>query len=355
MTRVVTALYDSILQAELALAHLSSEVGVEDGEIVDRSPAGRTRLARAKLSPEEQAACARKIERGGFLLIAQVSSAHDPDRIANLLRDIPLDGIGKADAHQPPPNPATGQFEGFRVEDPAAAKAAATPPAPVAPPPPVSARAPSASLRGTPGPARAAPAPGAPANPRLVGQFEGFWVEDPKAAATPEIPSAPAGPAPAQATVAEERIPVVEEHLRVDKREVSRGGARVHSHVTEEPVYREVELLAERASIERRPVGRQLSPEEVEQGGLLRGRVFEISEMREEAEVSKEAVVREEVVVRKTVHDRVEQIDDTVLRTEVEIEQGSRTPGERSAFPGLEGQRGSSPRASAELDRSNSH
>ena len=118
-----------------------------------------------------------------------------------------------------------------------------------------------------------------------------------------------------------ERIPVVEEELRVGKRETRRGGARVRSYVTETPVRQEVELLEERSSIERRPAERRLTEEEIIAGGLLQERVIEISEMREEPVVSKEAWVREEVVVRKNIERRIETIEDTVRRTEVEVEE----------------------------------
>lgn len=46
-------------------------------------------------------------------------------------------------------------------------------------------------------------------------------------------------------TVAEERIPIVEEELRVGKREVERGGARVRSYVTETPVSEQVNETVE--------------------------------------------------------------------------------------------------------------
>ena len=55
-------------------------------------------------------------------------------------------------------------------------------------------------------------------------------------------------------TVAEERIPIVEEELRVGKREVERGGARVRSYVTETPVSQQINLREEHVSVERRPV-----------------------------------------------------------------------------------------------------
>lgn len=281
MTRVVTALYDTVPQAELALAHLASEVGMEEGEIVDSSIAGRTKLARMNLSPKERAASERAIADGGYLLIARVDKAHDPQRIVTLLKDIPRDGLGRSNE---PALASGGEFEGFRVEDPKAAQTGA---------------------QGPDDAATSAPAAPAPAT-RNVGPWEGFRVED---------------PAQTEQTEAEERIPLVEEELRIGKREVLRGGARVRAHVEERPVQHEVELFEEHVSIERRPATRKLSEEELEAGGLLRDRVIEVSAMREEALVSKGAFVREELVVKKTTERRTKRIDDTIRRTEVETER----------------------------------
>ena len=134
--------------------------------------------------------------------------------------------------------------------------------------------------------------------------------------------SAPASQAPArEAVVEEQRIPVVEEELRVGTRQVVRGKARVHSHMTEAPAREGVELAQERIDIERRPVNRRLSDEEVAQSGLLQDRVFRFAAVREEAVVSKEAFVREELIVTKDVETRVEEISTTVRRTEVEVDR----------------------------------
>ena len=310
MTRIVTALYDTGPQAELALAHLNSEVGVEEGQIVDRSIAGRTKLAKVRLDPAERTACERELESGGYLLIARVDSAADPDRIVALLRDVPRDGLGKPNA-APPRGP--GQFESFRVEDPKGAQPSAPAMQPPTPPP--------------------APAP-APAKPPVAAQAEGFWVEDSKAPPLPPAAAASTASTPPQAPAEEQRIPIVEEELRIGKREVVRGGARVHASIIERPVREEIELASERTSVERRPAGRKLSEEELEAGGLLRERTIEISEMREEAVISKEAFVREELVVKKTVERRTETIDETVRHTEVQAE---RLPpgGDRPAFGGF--------------------
>lgn len=112
----------------------------------------------------------------------------------------------------------------------------------------------------------------------------------------------------------EQSIPVVEERLRVGKREVDRGGVRVRSYTVEEPVRENVSLREERVEIERRPGRAAASPE------MFRDQTIEVSERGEEAVVEKDAVVKEEVVVRKTADDRTETVEDTVRHTEVDVE-----------------------------------
>lgn len=123
-------------------------------------------------------------------------------------------------------------------------------------------------------------------------------------------------------SVSEERIPMIEEQLQVGKREVVRGGVRVRSYVVEQPVHEEVNLREEHVSVERRPVDQPVSSADLADGdnNLLRERNIEVTETAEEAVVAKEARVREEVVVRKDVEERTKQIDDTVRRTAVEID-----------------------------------
>ncbi|MBV8970888.1 MAG: YsnF/AvaK domain-containing protein [Sphingomonadaceae bacterium] len=117
----------------------------------------------------------------------------------------------------------------------------------------------------------------------------------------------------------EEVIPVVEERLRVGKREVERGGARVRSYIREVPVNEQVTLRDEHVEVERRPVDRALGVGDLD-GDLLRERTVEMTETAEEAVVAKEARVVEEVVVRKTADTHTENVHDTVRRTEVEVD-----------------------------------
>ncbi|WP_181705085.1 YsnF/AvaK domain-containing protein [Chthonobacter rhizosphaerae] len=114
----------------------------------------------------------------------------------------------------------------------------------------------------------------------------------------------------------DEAIPVVEERLRVGKRDVNHGRVRIRSYVIEQPVHESVNLRQEHVDIERRPVDRAVTAGD----DLFRERTIEVEERGEEAVVSKEARVVEEVRLRKDATERTDQIDDTVRRTEVEIE-----------------------------------
>jgi uncharacterized protein (TIGR02271 family) len=132
-------------------------------------------------------------------------------------------------------------------------------------------------------------------------------------------------------TVQEEHIPIVEEQLRVGKREVNRGGARVRSYVREVPVHEQVSLREEHVSVERRPVSDTMSADSLG-SDAFQERNIEMTETAEEAVVAKEAQVREELVVKKTAEEHVEKIDDTVRRTEVDVDEGVSGSENRSAF-----------------------
>jgi uncharacterized protein (TIGR02271 family) len=114
----------------------------------------------------------------------------------------------------------------------------------------------------------------------------------------------------------EETIPVVEEQLRVGKRDVNLGRVRVRSYIVEEPVSEEVRLRADRVEIERRPVDRALGAGE----SAFEDRTIEAEEHSEEAIVSKEARVTEEIGLRRESAERTETVSDRVRRTEVEVE-----------------------------------
>jgi uncharacterized protein (TIGR02271 family) len=115
-------------------------------------------------------------------------------------------------------------------------------------------------------------------------------------------------------------VPIVEEQLKVGKRQVQRGGVRVYSRVTERPVEERVDLREEHVIVDRRPVDRAASEADV---AALGDSEIVVTETAEEAVVAKEARVVEEVVVSKATTQRTETVRDTVRRTEVEVEQMS--------------------------------
>jgi len=116
-----------------------------------------------------------------------------------------------------------------------------------------------------------------------------------------------------------EAIPVVREEIRVGKRAVNRGGVRVVSRVTEQPVEEQINLREERVNVERRPVDRPVTDADAKHA--FRERAIEATEMAEEAVVAKDARVVEEVVVNKDVDQRTETVRDTVRRTDVDVQK----------------------------------
>ncbi|MFP5077050.1 YsnF/AvaK domain-containing protein [Rhizobium sp. YIM 134829] len=114
----------------------------------------------------------------------------------------------------------------------------------------------------------------------------------------------------------EEVIPVVQEDLRIGKRDVNNGRVRVRSYVVETPVNESVSLRDERVEVSRRAVDRPLSDADT----AFTDRTISAEEHREEAVVSKDARVVEEISLKKTAEQRQETISDSVRKTEVEVE-----------------------------------
>nr|WP_222857982.1 YsnF/AvaK domain-containing protein [Rhizobium cauense] len=120
-------------------------------------------------------------------------------------------------------------------------------------------------------------------------------------------------------------IPVVEENLRVGKRDVNHGSVRVRAYTVEEPVSEDVRLHDENVEIERRAVDRPVSDAD----DAFRDRMISAEEHHEEAVVRKEARVVEEIGIRKTASGRTETINETVRKTEVEVDD-ERSPQSQS-------------------------
>lgn len=124
--------------------------------------------------------------------------------------------------------------------------------------------------------------------------------------------------------IAQERsrvIPVVEEALEVGKRQVDLGSVRVVSRMVETPVNESVTLREEHANIERRPVDRPASEAEM---ANFKGESIEVRETAEKAVINKTARVVEEVTVGKTATERTEQVNDTVRKTVVDVQNDGR-------------------------------
>jgi uncharacterized protein (TIGR02271 family) len=127
------------------------------------------------------------------------------------------------------------------------------------------------------------------------------------------------------------RIPVIEEELRVGKREVEGGGVRVRTRVVERPVEEAIRLREERVSVERRPVNRPVSEADL---NAFREGTFELRERSEEAVVDKTARVVEEVAINKEVGERTETVRDTVRSTDVNVEETGGTKVRRATATG---------------------
>lgn len=111
-------------------------------------------------------------------------------------------------------------------------------------------------------------------------------------------------------------FPVVEEEIRIGKRTVERGAARINTRVEEVPVEEQVTLREEHVNVERRPVDR---PATDVPGAFTEGS-FDVVEHAEQVVADKQTRVVEEVVIKKEVTERAEAVRDTVRRTEIEVE-----------------------------------
>jgi uncharacterized protein (TIGR02271 family) len=113
-------------------------------------------------------------------------------------------------------------------------------------------------------------------------------------------------------------LEVVEEQLQVGKREVDHGGVRVVQRVSEKPVHETVRLHEEHAVVDRHPVDRVASSEDLAD---FKDATLEVRETSEQAVVAKTARVVEEVRVGKEVREHDEVIEDTLRRKDVDVER----------------------------------
>jgi len=267
MTRTITALFDTHDAADRAARDLATRVGGVRGRIHDTTTAGE--LSSLGIPGEDLEVLREKVRRGGAVLHAEVPD----DRFAAAAEVMEHAGAVDFDEQE-----ATWRREGWT------------------------------------GATTAVPAAGA-----RTGAATGTTTGTTTGATTGTTTGATTG-----ATVGatglrpggEEVIPVIEEHLRVGKREVGHGRVRIRSYVVETPVQEQVTLHEERVQVERRPVDRPVGASD----DVFRDKTIEATETSEEAVVAKEARVKEEVVVRKTEEERTQTVSDKVRQTKVEVD-----------------------------------
>ncbi|PAW31386.1 stress response protein ysnf [Pantoea vagans] len=114
----------------------------------------------------------------------------------------------------------------------------------------------------------------------------------------------------------EDVLRLAEERLEVGKRLVSEGSTRVRRYTVTDRVSENVSLHEQHAEIFRRPVSETGSPDQVDWSE----KTVEVEETHEQPVVNKTAQIIEEVVLRKEASDRVETINDSVRRQEVDID-----------------------------------
>ena len=118
---------------------------------------------------------------------------------------------------------------------------------------------------------------------------------------------------------AKARFQEIQENLKIGKREVVRGGVRVHKYVDTDVQEETLRLREEHVDVDRTRVNKTLSPEEAD--AAFREDSVEMVERAEEAVVEKTAVVTGEVAVGKDVNVREETVGGEVRSTRVEVEQ----------------------------------
>ena len=111
-----------------------------------------------------------------------------------------------------------------------------------------------------------------------------------------------------------------EEELRVGKRQVRTGGARLRKWVETQPVEASVEVQRETARVTREPVDQPVGPAEIG------GEEIEVSLREEKAVAQKETVAKERIGLEKDVVTDVETVRDEIRKERVDVE-GDTTSG----------------------------
>jgi len=113
------------------------------------------------------------------------------------------------------------------------------------------------------------------------------------------------------------KIPIIEENLEVGKEEIETGGKRLRSRIVERPVEENLRLREEHVYVQRTPVDREATDSDFDK---FEERDIEMIEHAEVPIVNKQARVVEEVSLKKDTDERSEKIEDTVRKTELDVE-----------------------------------
>lgn len=117
-------------------------------------------------------------------------------------------------------------------------------------------------------------------------------------------------------------IPIIEEQLQIDKRVVETGGVRVRSQIIEKPVEENVRLRNQYVIVNRHSVNREVTDKDF---SSFREGEIEFLELAEVPVVAKHARVVEEVEIGSQVSEHEETVQETLRRTDVEIEEINRS------------------------------
>ena len=123
-----------------------------------------------------------------------------------------------------------------------------------------------------------------------------------------------AGTAAPRTTTGEAEVVRSEEELRVGKREVEAGRARLRKWVETEPVQADVDLRRESVRVERQPIDQPVSDAEIG------NQEVEVPLRAEEAIVQKETVAKERIGLEKDVEVDRETVADEVRKERVDVE-----------------------------------
>ena len=113
-----------------------------------------------------------------------------------------------------------------------------------------------------------------------------------------------------------ERIRLMEEKLKIGKRDVQTGEVVAQKRPVTETVREDVTLRQEKVDIERHPVNREVRPGETisQTGDTIRVPIY-----GEELVTEKRPVIKEEIEIRKRPETVTEHVEETVRREELEF------------------------------------